>query len=229
MIDIPLYIPVNTKKLKEYILYKYNININVNGEFIEEILEDKYHYHVFKKGKKKDTIEFKKSNKSKSEVKCLKNLIFKDDIKKGIIKNQNEDILKNNNNLNTEINKKETIITHKNLHNITSSVSKIKFTSREEYKNNIRYIITKRVICKCNEKNQQILYLRNNNRQLKYFYNFLLDKHKNTFNFFKSLVLGLKKIHKNMKNMNIDNMEYKKLIHFVEKIIPNNILFNNLM
>jgi hypothetical protein len=199
MIDIPSFIPINTKKIKEYILKKYNVNISINGEFIEETLDEKYDYHIYKKGKKKNTIEFKKTNKNKNEdkIKNLKNVTFKDDIE------ENDE---------------------NNIRDI-----KVENTNKEYIKKNIRYIITKSIKCRCDDKNKEIIYIKNNHKQLQYFYNFLLEKHKNTFNFFKSLTLGLKKIHKDMNNMNIDNIEHKKLIYFIEKIIPNNILINNLM
>lgn len=208
MIHIPSFIPVNTEKIKKYISKKYDINIHIDSEFIEEVLDDNYDFHVYKRGKKKNTIEFRKT-KNKEKIRKnrkLKHFTFDDNSK-------NINLSRNNNKL----------------------IKEIKKDIDAKREDNIRYIITKHVKCRCYEKNKEIIYMKNKYEFLNYSYNILSEKHKNTFNILKSLTLGLKKIYKEMNkfeindnNINFNALEYKKMIYFIEKIIPNNLLINNL-
>lgn len=67
MLKIPYYIPMESNKLIDYVSKRYGINLNIDGNFIENVIPDEYDYYVYKKGNKKNTLKFFKSKNKKKE------------------------------------------------------------------------------------------------------------------------------------------------------------------
>lgn len=225
MITEPSYIPININKLKTFIYKKYKIDIHIDGEFIEKVLNENYDYHVYKKGKKKDTIEFKKNKKKKINNQNKNNISLKE--------------LKFNNNFIK--NKMEKSINDE-VENITDKIKKIDIDEPDKYLdtniNKIQYNDIKKEIPIYSEYRNvvnQFNYVNINYEHLKNCYYYLMEKHKNTYNFFISLTLGLKKIYNEIRTLKVDNniirikeIEHKKILYNIEKIIPKKELILNL-
>lgn len=62
-INIPDKVPVSLKKMVKYFHLKFDINININEEFIKNILDGNHTYHLYKKGKNKNNVRFIKKRK----------------------------------------------------------------------------------------------------------------------------------------------------------------------
>lgn len=223
MITEPSYIPININKLKNFIYKKYKIDIHIDGEFIEEVLSEKYDYHVYKKGKKKDTIEFKKNNKKKINNQNENNISLKE------LKFNNFIKIKTEKSINNEV------------ENITDKIKKIDIDDKKYSDTNINKIqynnIEKEIPIYNEYKNvvNQFNYVNINYEHLKNCYYYLIEKHKNTYNFFISLTMGLQKIYNEIRSFKVDNniirikeIEHKKILYNIEKIIPKKELILNL-
>lgn len=67
-INIPDKVPVSLKKMVYYFQSKFDLNININEEFIKNILDGDHSYHLNKKGKNKNKVKIvKKRKKEKIE------------------------------------------------------------------------------------------------------------------------------------------------------------------
>lgn len=215
MLTIPTYIPININKLESFINKKYKIDICIDGEFIEEVLHDDYNYHIYKKGKKKNTLKIYKNRKdlkNKNNI-SLKELEFDNN---------------NNNNKNSKLNVKPKVKSciDDEIENISYKIKKIDIDSENkildinsEYKNIVN----------------QLNYINNNYEHLKNCYYYLIEKHKNTYNFFVSLTMGLQKIYNEIKTFKTNNniikikeIEHKKVLYNIEKLIPKRELILNL-
>jgi hypothetical protein len=218
MITVPSFIPININKFKIFIAKKYKIDICIDGEFIEENIDDNYNYHIYKKGKNKNTLKiYKNRKKQKKNNVSLKELKFNNEC------NKNKNLVKTEIHVNNKIedkNFKKVSIDDKNEHlNYNDDIKKKIFNIYNEYK----YVI--------NEYN----YVNINYKHLKNCYDYLIEKHKNTYNFFVSLVMGLQKIYGEIKSFKLNNntikikeIEHKKILYNIEKIIPKKELILNL-
>lgn len=221
MITIPSYIPIDPIKFQTFIIKKYKIDININGEFIDEILHDDYNYHIYKKGKKKNTLKFYKNRKEvkKENNTSLKTLEFNNNNKKKDLK------------LETKV---ESCIDDE-IENISHKIKNLDtYNNTTEYN---YYNVKKEILVDNKYRNivDQLNYLNNNYEHLRNCYYYLIEKHKNTYNFFVSLSMGLQKIHNEIKTFKIDNniikikeIEYKKILYYIEKLIPRKELILNL-
>lgn len=63
IINIPDKVPVSLKKMVNYFHSKFNLNININEEFIKNILDSGHTYHLYKKGKNKNNVKIVKKRK----------------------------------------------------------------------------------------------------------------------------------------------------------------------
>lgn len=228
MITIPSYIPIDPIKFKSFIIKMYKIDININGEFIDEILHDDYKYHIYKKGKKKNTLKFYKNRKEvkKENNTSLRTLEFNDNNKKKDLK------------LETKV---ESCIDDE-IENISHKIKNIDIIDKnlDTYNNTTEYNyynVKKEILMDNKYRNivDQLNYLNNNYEHLRNCYYYLIEKHKNTYNFFVSLSMGLQKIHNEIKTFKIDNniikikeIEHKKILYYIEKLIPRKELILNL-
>lgn len=224
MITLPSFLPININKLKNFMSKKYRINIDIDGEFIEENLHDEYNYYIYKKGKKKNNLKIYKSNKSQQNKNIsLKELKFNDNNDKDIILNI----------------KLDDHIENSEIKNVEDKIKEIDFDNKNEYLDNdnkekeYNYNVKKEKQEKSNIYDEykymvdQLNYVNINYEYLKILYSYLIEKHKNTYNFFVSLIMGIQKIYKEMKKFKPDNniikikeLEHEKMLRNIEKIIP---------
>ena len=72
-------------------LKKHNIKLSIDGEFIENVLPNNYDYHIYKKGKKKNTLRiFKTKNKKTVNINDKLSLYQIENKFEKSIKNDNE-------------------------------------------------------------------------------------------------------------------------------------------
>lgn len=229
MITLPSFIPINIDKFKTFIARKYKIDIHIDGEFIEESLHDEYNYHIYKKGKKKNSLKIyknRKNQKNRNKNISLKELKFNNNNDENIIENEKTDNYIKYNEIKGIKDKTNKIDINNNKEYLDKNNKKTQYNHDEEISNiynEYKYIIS------------QFNYVNSNYEYLKNLYNYLIEKHKNTYNFFISLIMGIQKIHKEIKSFRLDNkiikikeIEHKKILYNIEKIIPSKELILNL-
>jgi hypothetical protein len=146
----------------------------------------------------------------------LKELRFNDNNDKDIILNiKSDDHIENKN---------------REIKNVEDKTKEIDFDNKNEY---LYYNIKKEKQERSNIYDEykhmvdQLNYVNINYEYLKNLHSYLIEKHKNTYNFFVSLIMGIQKIYKEMKMFKPDNniikikeIEHKKMLYNIEKIIP---------
>jgi hypothetical protein len=224
MLQTPSIIPTESNKLISYISRKYNIDIYIDGEFIENVLPNDYTYHVYKKGKKKNSLKIFKTKKQKNRNKDNLSLYtFEKDNNLNILKKEklDNDIIKNENKVQEKIDYKK-FIQNENVNKEIEIKPKVE----------LRYIIGKSLKYKHFENYKKLFIDVNDKYQILYkYYNILYEKHKITYDFFLSIILGLKKIYKQLNDKNfkdISEIEIEKIKLSIKKMKPSDILINRL-
>jgi hypothetical protein len=97
LVDPPEAIPISITKLEEFLNKEYKINLKIDGNFIFSVLDDKYDYHIYKRGEKKGTLKiFKTRNKNKKDKKELSKYNFEEKKEEFLYEKHNKDICLNN-------------------------------------------------------------------------------------------------------------------------------------
>lgn len=213
MLKTPTTIPIESKKLVSYMFKKYSIDLQIDGEFIENVLSDDYDYHIYKKGKKKNTLKIFKSKKNKKNVIKDKLTLYKfENVKNEERKTQeiNFDIINE-----TKIKK---INNQKNIEN------------KKEIE--IRYVIGKSIKYNLFENyKKSFIDYKNKYQILNNFYHILLEKHKIMYDFFINISWGLGRLINQLNNKKykeISELEYEEIKVNIKKIKPSDILINKL-
>lgn len=99
LLKSPEDLPISIKKLKDYLKKEYKIEIKIDGNFVINVLDDKYDYHIYQKGKNKNTLKiYKTKNKNNIQNNLLSKYSFSDNIEqeKSIENESNNNIIKYN-------------------------------------------------------------------------------------------------------------------------------------
>lgn len=212
-ITIPNEIPVSLNNLNYYLYEKYQIKIEINEDLFKNILDDKYNYKLYKRGKNKNKVKINKKGKrdiEKINVKTENIIINKDDYTN--IKNY-ENIIKKNKN-----------IEFPNLNYKTDKCNKCKETI---LKFAVERIINIKYLSDIKKLNDKFLYEKYNYNLINNSFYILLRNHINICNLYKNIKMNLDKIYEKLykykeenKNVIINIIEYEILLKKILKITP---------
>lgn len=92
LVNPPENIPISVIKLEEYLNKEYKIKLKIDGNFVFNVLDDKYDYHIYKKGKNKGTLKiYKTKNKDKNVKKELLSKYNFEENKNKLLPKKNDD------------------------------------------------------------------------------------------------------------------------------------------
>lgn len=203
LINIPKTLPISIEKLVNYFHSKFKIKININEDFIKNIIDEKYSYNIDKK-KKEHIVKITKKKGNKKHV----NNIYIEKIK--YKEHNNYEYI--NNDLKTKYRCKKCINT--TLKYIVEKIINIKYSS------DIKYLYNCFLVERHNYQ-----FLSNS------FFN-LLDNHNNICNLFKNIKINLDELYKNLNQHKINTeikmslLEYEMLLNNILKITPTKELIN---
>ena len=207
-------IPISLNSLKNYLSSKFQIEININENFVKNIIGNNNNYKFIKRGKNKNKIKINKKRKNKIDeykvIEVKKKDYMNENNKKSIIKNINLNDLNNNTN---KCNK------------CTSSILKfaIERIINIKYSSDIKKIYNEFTFTNYN------YYLIHKS------FNNLVHGYINICNFVKGIKLQLDKFYdqlckykKENSNININMIEYEILLNNMSKIIPTKLFIDTL-
>lgn len=210
-IIIPDEIPISLNSLKNYLKSNFQIEININEDFIKNIIGNNS-YKLIKKGKNKNNVKINKKRKNKQDN------IKDNDIIVNKIDYTNKNILENN-----------------KLNKIDKKLSKCNKCTE----NILKFAVERLINIKYYSDIKKIYYDFTNteyNYSLIYrYFNNLMQSYINICNFTKSIKLQLNKIYEELckyreqnANININIIEYEKILNKILKLIPTNKFIDNL-
>lgn len=218
LITIPRTIPISIEKLINYISINFKIQININEDFLKNILdEEEYSYDLYKSGKNKNNVKIIKRKQKCQNIQVNNNKNIYIEKCKYINKEKHEDISKN--------------------YDIQKSLETLE--SKKQDRNNFKYTTEKMFYSKDIPDLKKIYNLflieKYNYQVLSNSFLGLLDNHQNICNLFKNMKFKLdnlyETLHKYKKGNNrvdIPLVEYEILLKKISKIIPTNNFINML-
>lgn len=92
LVNPPENIPISVIKLEEYLNKEYKIKLKIDENFVFNVLDDKYDYHIYKKGKNKGKFKiYKSKNKDKNVKKELLSKYNFEENKKKLLPQKNDE------------------------------------------------------------------------------------------------------------------------------------------
>lgn len=213
-VAIPDEIPISLNSLKNYLSSNFQIEININEDFVKSIIGNNNNYKIIKRGKNKNKIKINKKRKNKID-------------EDKIIVVKKEDYMNEND--------RKSIMENINLNELNSNTNKCNKCTGAILKFAVEKIINIKYSSDIKKIYDEFIFTNHNYYLIHKSFNNLVHGYINICNFVKGIKLQLDKIYdqlckyrKGSSNININMIEYEILLNNMLKIIPTKLFIDTL-